>query len=64
MIENYGFHIFDIFLTLPYITLEDQKMFHHRAEISYNNNPSRCSPPAIVQVKWIAQKQKLRRHEE
>ena len=23
-------------------------MFHYRAEISYNNNPSRCSPPAIV----------------
>ena len=55
MIENYGFLIID---TLPYKTLQDQKMFHYRAEISYNN-PSRYSPPAIVQVKWIAQKQKL-----
>ena len=41
MSENHGFRIID---TLPYITLQDQKMFHCCAEISYNNNPSRCSP--------------------
>ena len=34
MIENYGFRIIDIFLTLPYITLQDQKMFHVALELA------------------------------